>query len=67
MVNYHRQNRYTAIYPSGNIAGYVNYHEFEDGWRFNPMNAAHKPSRKAWKTADGAVPAWAKRRGVKLV
>jgi hypothetical protein len=32
-----------------------------DGWQFLPNTSTHKPSRKAWPTAQAAIPAWARK------
>lgn len=30
-----------------------------DGWRFHPNMDSHKPSRKAWNSANDCIPKWA--------
>ena len=31
----------------------------EKGWRFLPQTTSHKPSRRAWPTANECIPGWA--------
>jgi hypothetical protein len=70
MPNYHRQTRYTVTLPDGETVGEVRYEEKVDGWRFFMLlddKTLWRPRRKTSKTADGAVPAWAREAGAKCV